>query len=101
MRAFEFEFIWATIEAGAEMTEYAQKWLGQWVFDRVVAAPFLQQKRLALETYAPPCLAEAAKVGITRRELEKAAEGDLLKFLESAIEDKMDIEVRKNRPLTP
>jgi hypothetical protein len=89
------------IGAGTEMSEYAQKWLGQWVVDRVVAGPFQQQKRLALETYAPSCLAEAAKVGITRRELEQAADGDLLKFLESAIEDKMDVEVRKNRPLAP
>jgi hypothetical protein len=37
-------------------------------------------------------------VGITRRELDEAAGGKLQPYLEAAIEEKWDIEVRKNRP---
>ncbi|HEX4304073.1 MAG TPA: hypothetical protein VHZ78_14850 [Rhizomicrobium sp.] len=80
------------------MSDYTKTWLTEWVGRRVTAGPFLQQKRLATETYAPACLSEAAKAGITRRELEAAADGSLVAFIENAIEDKMDIEVRKNRP---
>jgi hypothetical protein len=80
------------------MSDYAKNWLDEWAGRRVVAGPFQQQKRLAAETYAPACLSEANKAGITRRELEAAAGGSLVNFLENTIEDKMDIEVRKNRP---
>jgi hypothetical protein len=80
------------------MTDHARKWLESWVIANVTAAPFLQQKRLATETFGPTCFVEASRTGITRRELEAAAGGDLIVFLESAIEDKTDIEVRKNRP---
>jgi hypothetical protein len=80
------------------MSEYAKRWLDEWVGSHVTHATFAQQKRQASELYAPTCLAEAMKAGITRRELEEAADGNLVVFLESAIEDKMDIEVRKNRP---
>lgn len=83
------------------MTEDAKKWLNEWVRDRVHAAPYQQQKRQATDIYAPACRTDATKVGITRRELEQAAEGNLVTYLESAVEDKMDIEVRKNRPTTP
>jgi hypothetical protein len=79
------------------MSEQAKQWLDEWVKVRVVAAPYLQQKRQVKDVYAPACFLDATKVGITRRELEKAADGDLLIYLESAVEDKMDIEVRKNR----
>ncbi len=80
------------------MTDRTRKWLDSWAAANVTAAPFLQQKRLATETFAPTCFVEASRTGITRRELEAAAGGDLIAFLESAIEDKTDIEVRKNRP---
>ena len=80
------------------MSDQAKQWLDEWVRIRVVAAPYLQQRRQVKDVYAPACFLDAAKVGITRRELEKAADGDLLIYLESAVEDKMDIEVRKNRP---
>ena len=80
------------------MTDHVRNWLAGWVAANVTAAPFLQQKRLATETFAPRCLVEASRTGITRRELEAASGGDLIAFLESAIEDKTDIEVRKNRP---
>ena len=80
------------------MSDYAKKWLDDWVGVRVLSAPFSQQKRQAREVYGPACCAEAMRVGITRRELEAAANGDLLSYLESAVEDKMDIEVHKNRP---
>jgi hypothetical protein len=80
------------------MSDQAKQWLDEWVRIRLVAAPYLQQKRQVKDVYAPACSLDAAKVGITRRELEKAADGDLLIYLESAVEDKMDIEVRKNRP---
>lgn len=80
------------------MDDYARTWLDEWVKTEVRGAPYQQQKRQAVEMYAPPCLEKAAKAGITRRELDAAAGGNLLAFLESAIEDKMDIEVRKNRP---
>ena len=80
------------------MSELAKQWLDEWVNLRVVAAPYLQQKRQVKDVYAPACFLDASKVGITRRELEKPANGDLLNYLESAVEDKMDIEVRKNRP---
>ncbi len=79
------------------MDDYAKTWLDGWVTAKVVAAPYQQQKRQAADVYAPACRAEAFKAGITRRELEKAAEGDLAAYLENAIEDRMDIEVRKNR----
>ena len=82
------------------MAEDAKKWLDEWVRDRVFAAPYQQQKRQATDMYAPACRTDATKAGITRRELEQAAEGNLLTYLESAVEDKMDIEVRKNRPTT-
>ena len=80
------------------MPDHARNWLESWVVTNVTAAPFLQQKRLATETFAPRCLVEASRTGITRRELEAAAGGDLVAFIESAIEDKTDIDVRKNRP---
>jgi len=82
------------------MSDYAKDWLNEWVSARVTSATFAQQKRQATEMYAPTCLGEAAKAGITRRELDQAAGGNLLAFLESAIEDKMDIEVWKNRPVS-
>ncbi|MBS0471397.1 MAG: hypothetical protein JSR60_10015 [Proteobacteria bacterium] len=81
------------------MDDYAKRWLDGWVDARVVAAPFQQQKRQASEVYAPACRTEAMKAGITRRELEAAATGDLAAYLENAIEDRQDIEVRKNRPV--
>jgi len=81
------------------MSDYPKNWLNDWVKTRIVAATFAQQKRQAMDMYAPTCLAEAMKAGITRRELDHAADGNLLAFLESAIEDKMDVEVRKNRPV--
>jgi hypothetical protein len=80
------------------MSEHAKQWLDEWVTVRVSAAPYQQQKRQATDVYGPACTADALKAGITRRELQQAANGDLLAYLESAIEDKMDIEVRKNRP---
>ena len=80
------------------MSEYAKTWLNEWVTAKVVAAPYQQQKRQAVEVYVPACRADAMKVGITRRELEAAASGDLAVFFETAIEDRMDIEVHKNRP---
>jgi len=80
------------------MNDYAKTWLDEWVTARVVAAPYQQQKRQAVEVYVPACRVDAMKVGITRRELEAAASGDLSVFFENAIEDKMDIEVQKNRP---
>jgi len=79
------------------MSDYAKTWLDEWVTKKVVAAPYLQQKRQA-ENYVPACRADAIRVGITRRELEAAATGDLPAFFENAIEDMMDIEVHKNRP---
>lgn len=82
------------------MTEHVKEWLDEWVRDRVLAAPYQQQKKQASDMYAPTCRADATKVGITRRELEAAAEGNLLTYLESVVEDKMDVEVRKNRPTT-
>ena len=83
-----------------EMTKSAKGWLDGWIQDRVLAAPYQQQKRQVTDVYAPACRAEATKVGITRRELEQAADGNLLTYLESAVEDKMDVEVRKNRTPT-
>ena len=77
---------------------YAKSWLDEWAAKKVVAAPYLQQRRQATEVYVPACRADAMKVGITRRELDAAAAGDLSVFFENAIEDKMDIEVHKNRP---
>ena len=82
------------------MSEDAKDWLDKWIGDRVLAAPYQQQKRQATDMYAPACRTDATKAGITRRELEQAAEGNLLAYLESAVEDKMDVEVRKNRPTT-
>lgn len=83
-----------------DMSEQAKQWLDEWVKVRVLAAPYTQQKRQVKDVYAPACFVDAMKVGITRRELEKAANGDVLIYLESAVEDKMDVEVRKNRPAT-
>ncbi len=80
------------------MSDYAKAWLDEWAAAKIVAAPYQQQKRQASEVYMPACRAEAMRVGITRRELETAATGDLAAYLENIIEDKMDLEVRKNRP---
>ena len=80
------------------MDDHAKVWLDEWVAAKITAAPYQQQKRQATEVYAPACRAEAMRVGITRRELDRAATGDLIAYLENAIEDLMDIEVRKNRP---
>ena len=79
------------------MDDYAKNFLVDWVAKRISPAPFLQQKRLAAE-FTPLCTTDAAKVGITRREIEAAAGGNLEAFLENAIEDRQDVEVRKNRP---
>jgi hypothetical protein len=79
------------------MDDYAKKFLTEWVEKKLSPAPYQQQKRLATES-TPTCLTDAMKVGITRREMEQASGGNLEAFLENAIEDKQDIEVRKNRP---
>ena len=81
------------------MDETAKTFLDAWIEKRVAPAPYQQQKRLASD-FTPICLSDAAKVGITRREMEAAAGGNLEAFLENAIEDKQDIEVRKNLPKT-
>ena len=81
------------------MDDHTKKFLDDWAEKRLSPAPFMQQKRLAAE-FTPICMSEAAKVGITRRELERAAGGNLEAFLENAIEDKQDVEVHKNRPKT-
>lgn len=83
------------------MSDYAKTWLDEWVKAKIVAAPYQQQRRQAVEVYVPACRAEAMKVGITRRELETAASGDLPAYFENAIEDMMDIEVHKNRRPEP
>jgi hypothetical protein len=79
------------------MDDTAKKFLDAWVEKRLSPAPYLQQRRLAAD-FTPVCLTDAAKAGITRREMEAAAGGNLEAFLENAIEDKQDIEVRKNLP---
>ena len=79
------------------MDDYAKKFLVEWADKKTAPAPFQQQKRLAID-FATACLTDGAKVGITRREMISAANGDLEAFLEKAIEDKQDAEVRKNRP---
>ena len=80
------------------MTTPAQKFLEDWVRDRVAGVPYSEQKRQANDTYAPACIGAAARVGITRREIIEAAGGDLAGYLEIAIEDKWDDVVRKNLP---
>jgi hypothetical protein len=80
------------------MTTNAQKFLEDWVRERVVGVPYSEQKRQANDTYAPACLGAAARVGITRREIVEAAGGNLADYLEVAIEDKWDTVVRKNLP---
>jgi hypothetical protein len=81
------------------MDDTAKKFLDDWAAKRLSPAPYQQQKRLAAD-FTPQCLSDASKVGITRREMEAAAGGNLEAFLENAIEDKQDFEVRKNRPKT-
>ena len=80
------------------MAANVQKFLEDWVRERVSGVPYPEQKRAANDTYAPACIGAAARVGITRRELIAAAGGDLPGFLEVAIEDKWDAVVRKNLP---
>ncbi len=80
------------------MNEQTQKWLSDWVRDRVAGVPYSEQKKQAKDSYAPACLGAAARVGITRREIEQAAGGNLVDYLENEIENKWDIEVRKNKP---
>jgi hypothetical protein len=80
------------------MTERAKQWLAEWVKTRVTGMPYSEQKQRARDEYAPACLGAAARAGITRRELEEAANGNLAEHLENEIENKWDIEVRKNIP---
>ena len=80
------------------MTNPAQKFLEDWVRERVAGVPYSEQKRQANDAYAPACIGAAARVGITRRELIAAAGGDLPGYREVAIEDKWDEVVRKNLP---
>ena len=80
------------------MSEH-KAWLDEWIAKRVRGAPFQEQKRMAKEAYSPGCVEAARQVGITRGELDEAAGGQLLAYLEVAIEDKWDIEVRKNLPV--
>lgn len=80
------------------MNATAQKFLEDWVRERVAGVPYSEQKRQANDTYAPACIGAAARVGITRREIMEAAGGNLADYLEVAIEDKWDETVRKNRP---
>jgi hypothetical protein len=80
------------------MTTRAKGWLAEWVKLRVTGAPYSQQKQRARDEYSPACRAAAERVGITRRELEDAANGSLIEYLEAEIENKWDIEVRKNTP---
>jgi hypothetical protein len=79
------------------MDDTAKKFLDDWAAKKLSPAPYQQQRRLAAD-FTPVCLTDAAKVGITRREMEAASGGNLEAFLENAIEDKQDIEVRKNLP---
>ena len=80
------------------MNARAKDWLAEWVGTRVNGTPYSEQKQRARDEYAPACRAAAARVGITRRELEEAANGSLVEHLEAEIENKWDIEVRKNTP---
>ena len=50
------------------MDETAKTFLDAWIEKRVAPAPYQQQKRLASD-FTPICLSDAAKVGITRREM--------------------------------
>ena len=78
--------------------EQHKAWLDEWIKTRVMGVPFQEQKRHAKETYGPACLAAANAAGITRRELDAAAGGKLLPYLEAAIEDKWDTIVRTTPP---
>lgn len=80
------------------MSTPAKKFLEDWARERVVGVPYSEQKRQANDTYAPACLGAAARAGITRREIVEAAGGNLVDYLEVAIEDKWDAVVRKNLP---
>ena len=80
------------------MTTRAKEWLAGWVKARVAGLPYSDQKQRARDEYAPACRGAAERVGITRRELEDAANGNLVEHLESEIDNKWDIEVRKNIP---
>lgn len=73
-------------------------WLEEWVEQKVFGVPHSEQKRAAKDTYVPVAIAQANEVGITRRELEAAAGGNLQKYLEGAIEDKYDELIKKNTP---
>ena len=80
------------------MSDKAAEWLEDWSKTRVMGAPFEAQKRQAKETYAPACIQAANQAGFTRREIEAAAGGNLIKYFEGVVEDKWDVEVRKNLP---
>ncbi len=63
----------------------AEKFLGNWASDYAEADP---QTRLGLETSVERCLADAEFVGLSRRQVMKAANGDVAAYLTRALEDR-------------
>jgi acetyl-CoA acetyltransferase len=76
----------------------APEFLDAFVRTHVHAIPRSMQKQVATKSYIPVAEATAGRMGITRRELDAAAGGNLQRYFENQMEDKRDEEVRKNKP---
>ena len=76
----------------------ANEFLSAFVKKHVGPIPYTEQKQVAKRSYIPVAIATASQLGITRRELEKAAGGNLQKFFENAMEDECDAQIKRNAP---
>ena len=71
------------------------EFLTTWVEYHITAIPYAAHKDMAKQL-VEVCIGQAAASGITRRELAAAAGGNLKRFIETALEDAWDAEVKKN-----
>jgi hypothetical protein len=68
------------------MSEVARLFLLRWVAENVEVVP-LQRREEELVRLAARCIVDAAKQDLSEKELEEAAEGDLVSYMFAALEE--------------
>jgi len=75
----------------------ANEFLSAWLQRNIRPVPYSFHSDL-VKKFTQHCEAEAAREGITRRELEAAAGGNLKRHIATALEDAQDVVVKANKP---
>ncbi len=77
------------------MSEQASKFLREWVGKNVRPVPYLLIPNISKELHNL-CVAGASQCGIPKSDLEKAAGGNLRRFIAGSFQDAQDAAVREN-----